>query len=143
MQVASPIYVSLSLFFKTMFVYNSQSQFFSTWLCFISPGNIQLVWKISWLVLWSQSTQKDCVRAKNKLQFASWLFCTHWQVIKPQNSLKSKKSVLTQIYIKQNIHTNIKHKIFKELVPSVLPLLKKYIRLGHAGIVEHSVDLSI
>ena len=41
---------------------------------------------------------------------------------------------MTQIYIKQNI---------KELVPSVSPLLKKHIRLGHAGIVGHSVDLSI
>ena len=35
------------------------------------------------------------------------------------------------------------HKIFEELVPSVSPLLKKYIKLGHAGIVDHSVDLSI
>ncbi|WP_419652633.1 hypothetical protein, partial [Thiolapillus sp.] len=35
------------------------------------------------------------------------------------------------------------HKIFEELVPSVSPLLKKHIRLGHAGIVDHSVDLSI
>ena len=40
-------------------------------------------------------------------------------------------------------YTNIGHKIFKELVPSVSPLLKKHIRLGHAGIVDHSVDLSI
>ena len=38
---------------------------------------------------------------------------------------------------------NIKHRIFQELVPSVLPLLKKHIMLGHAGIVDHSVDLSI
>ena len=43
--------------------------------------------------------------------------------------------------IKQNI--NIKHKFFEELVPSVSPLLKKHIRLGHAGIVDHSIDLSI
>ena len=41
-------------------------------------------------------------------------------------------------------HTQISNiKIFKELVPSVSPLLKKHIRLGHAGIVDHSVDLSI
>ena len=32
---------------------------------------------------------------------------------------------------------------FEELVPSVSPLLKKHIRLGHAGIVDHYVDLSI
>ena len=49
---------------------------------------------------------------------------------------------MTQIYTKQNIH---KHQTqnFEELVPSVSPLLKKHIRLGHAGIVDHSVDLSI
>ena len=36
------------------------------------------------------------------------------------------KSVLTQIYIKQNIHTQTsKQKNFEELVPLVLPLLKK------------------
>ena len=29
--------------------------------------------------------------------------------------------------------------IFEDLVPSVLPLLKEHIRLGHAGIVDHSV----
>ena len=29
--------------------------------------------------------------------------------------------------------------IFEELVPSVLPLLKEHIRLGHAGIVDHSI----
>ena len=49
---------------------------------------------------------------------------------------------MTQIYIKQNIHKHQTH-IFEELVPSVSPLFKKHIRLGHAGIVEHSVDLSI
>ena len=49
---------------------------------------------------------------------------------------------MTQVYIKQNIR-NIGHKSFEELVPSVSPLLKKHIRLGHAGIVDHSVDLSI
>ena len=35
------------------------------------------------------------------------------------------------------------HKIFKELVPSVSPLLKEQLRLGHAGIVDHSIDLSV
>ena len=49
---------------------------------------------------------------------------------------------MTQIDIKQNIH---KHRTqnFVELVPSVSPLLKQHIRLGHAGIVNYSVDLSI
>ena len=43
----------------------------------------------------------------------------------------------------KNTLVNIGHKIFEELVPSVLLLLKKHIRLGHAGITDHSVDLSI
>ena len=49
---------------------------------------------------------------------------------------------MTQIYIKKK-YTNITHKLFEELVPSVSPLLKKHVRLEHAGIVDHSVDLSI
>ena len=49
---------------------------------------------------------------------------------------------MTQIYIKQNIHKH-QTQIFEELVPSVSPLLKMHIRLGHAGIMDHSVDLSI
>ena len=49
---------------------------------------------------------------------------------------------MTQIYIKQNIRKHRKQN-FEELVPWVPPLLKKHIRLGHAGIVDHSVDLSI
>ena len=40
-------------------------------------------------------------------------------------------------------YTNIKHYIFKELVPSVSSLLKKHIRVGHAGVVNHSINLSI
>ena len=39
-----------------------------------------------------------------------------------------------------------KHKIFEELVPFVLPLFKKkkkHIRLGHAGIMDPSVNLAI
>ena len=36
----------------------------------------------------------------------------------------------------KHTHTNTKHGIFKELVPSVLPLLKKFIGLGQAGIAN-------
>ena len=43
----------------------------------------------------------------------------HKIIQKPQNPS------CTQIYIKHN--RNIEHKIFEELVPSVLPLLKKHI----------------
>ena len=39
---------------------------------------------------------------------------------------------------KTYIHKHQTH-IFEELVPSILPLLKDHIRLGHAGIVDHSV----
>ena len=55
-------------------------------------------------------------------------------------SINHKISHDTNLH-KTKIYTNIKHKIFEELVPSVSPLLKKHIRLGHAGIVDHSVDL--
>ena len=40
-------------------------------------------------------------------------------------------------------YRNIKQFFLEKLVPSVSPLLKKHIRLEHAGIVDHSVDLSI
>ena len=50
-----------------------------------------------------------------------------------------------QFYSSTQTHTytNIKHKIFEELVPSVLPLINKHIRLGHVGILDNSVGLSI
>ena len=43
----------------------------------------------------------------------------------------------------KKIYTNIKNFFFNELVSSLLPLLKKHIRLGYTGIVDHSVDLSV
>ena len=51
----------------------------------------------------------------------------------------------TNLYKTKHTNTIIKRNIFKELVLLVLPLLKKkkkHIRLGHAGIVDISVDLS-
>ena len=54
-----------------------------------------------------------------------------------------KLSINHKISTENKTYRNIEHKIFEELVPSVSPLLKKHIRLGHAGIVDHSVDLSI
>ena len=66
---------------------------------------------------------------------------------KPSNHKSStthKISHDTNLHKKHtHTHTNIGHKFFEELLPSVSPLLKKHIRLGHAGIVDHSVDLSI
>ena len=43
----------------------------------------------------------------------------------------------------QKTCTNIKNKFLEKLVPLVLLLLKKHIRLGYVGIMDHSVDLSI
>ena len=64
-----------------------------------------------------------------------------------RKSSNHKLSINHKISHDTNLHKT-KHKqtldkIFEELVPSVSPLLKKHIRLGHASIVDHSVDLSI
>ena len=45
--------------------------------------------------------------------------------------------------MRQDMHLHIKHKSFEESVPLVFPPLKKRIRLGHTGVVENSVGLSI
>ena len=85
---------------------------------------------------------REYTMAKNNVQSVSYLLCTQVikaQIIPPPKKKKPTKSVLTQTHIKK--YTNIKHNIFEELAPSVLPLLKKkHIRLGHAGIVDHSID---
>ena len=65
-----------------------------------------------------------------------------------RKSSNHKLSINHKISHDTNLHKTkhtqkIGHKIFEELVPSVSPLLKKHIRLGHAGIVDHSVNLSI
>ena len=39
----------------------------------------------------------------------------------------------------KHTYTNTRHKIFEVLVPSVLPLLKGHIKLGHAVAVDHFV----
>ena len=61
-------------------------------------------------------------------------------VIKPQIIQKPQN----QSWHKSTEHTH-KHNYKKkeELVPLVLPLLKKHIRLGHAGIMDHFTNLSI
>ena len=56
---------------------------------------------------------------------------------------KTTKSVLSQIYIKQNIHKH-QTKNFRRSSPfGIAPVKKKHIRLGHAGIVDRYVNLSI
>ena len=62
---------------------------------------------------------------------------------KTSNHKLSKNHKISPDTNLQETYTNIRHIFFEELVPSVLLLLKKHIRLGHAGIVDHSVDLSI
>ena len=61
------------------------------------------------------------------------------------NYRKATKSVLTQIYIKQKINKhqtqNFRGICFFGI--ATVKKKKKHIRLGHAGIVDHSVDLSI
>ena len=51
---------------------------------------------------------------------------------------------MTQIYIKQNIHKHRTQK-FRRISPfGITPVKKKkHTRLGHSGIMDHSVDLSI
>ena len=92
------------------------------------------------LVFWAESTTKDYITAKNNVQSVCYLLCT--QVIKPEIIHKPQNQTWHK-FTQNKTYTNIRHKIFKELVPSISPLLKKHIRLGHAGIVDHSVDLAI
>ena len=76
--------------------------------------------------------------AKNNVQSVSCLLCT--QVIKPKIIQKQQYQSCTQIYVEKKKNnknkqtnkqtnkkklSNIEHKIFEELVPLVLPLLKK------------------
>ena len=94
-------------------------------------------------MFWAESTTKDYITAKNNVQSVSYLLCA--QVIKPEIIQKPQNQSCTQIFIKQNIH---KHRTqnFRRISPfGITPVKKKkkYIRLGHVGIVDHSVELSI
>ena len=42
-------------------------------------------------------------------------------------------------YVLSAFSLNLYSNTIERLVPLILPLLKEYIRLGHAGIVDHSV----
>ena len=64
------------------------------------------------------STTKDYIRAEYKLSPNYFAYTCH------------QTTTFFKIYnISQNTCTNIKHKIFEEFVSSILPLLKKHIRL--------------
>ena len=93
----------------------------------------------SWLV---EPRQPQRITSGLKQTSVCLLFTLHASH-QTTNSPKTTTSVPTHNYLHKT-YTNIKHNIFEALVPSVLPLLKKkkkHIRLGHAGIVDHSVDL--
>ena len=92
------------------------------------------------MFVWAQSTTKDYIRAKKKFSLSP-TYSTH----KSSNHKFSqiyKISPDTNLYETKDTCTNIKHKMYEELDPSVLPLFKRHIRLGHPGIVDNSVDLS-
>ena len=62
--------------------------------------------------------------AKNNVQSGSYLLCM--QVIKPQITHKTTKSVMTQIYMKQNVH---KHRTqnFRRISPfGITPVEKAH-----------------
>ena len=90
---------------------------------------------VSQLVFWAQSTTKDYIRAKNNVQSVSYFYPAR----KPSNH-KSKNNKISTATNVQKTYTNIKQNFFEELVPSVLPLLKKHVRLGHTGIVDQLVN---
>ena len=77
--------------------------------------------------------------AKNNVQSVSYLLSM--QVITPQVIPKPQNQSWHKFTWKS--YTNIKHKIKKKLVPLVSLLLKKHTRLGHAGIVDHSVNFIV
>ena len=57
----------------------------------------------------------------------------------------SQENLQNPSYTNTQQNKTYKHKhqtqIFEELVPSILPLLKEHINLGHAGIVDNSVEV--
>ena len=94
------------------------------------------------MVFSAKSTTKDYIRAKTNFNLSLiYSFTLH----KSSNHKFPKNHTIspdTTLHITKHTQ-NIKNFFFEELVLSVLPLLKKHIRLEHAGIVDHFVDLSI
>ena len=91
-------------------------------------------------MFWAESTTKDYITAKNNVQSASYLLCM--QVIKPQIIQKPQNQSWHKL--SENI---AKHQtqIFRRISPFGIALLKKqnkkkHIRLGQAGIMDHSID---
>jgi len=93
---------------------------------------------------------RKCTRQKSS---SNWILmsCQPHRVTSGQSNSGHKQihssKLFSHIYqpsvksiYKTNHFANIKHTYtnIEELVPSVLPLLKEHIRLGHAGIVERN-----
>ena len=112
----------------------------------------------------------DCVysfqfnpkKERKKKRKKKELICWHFEPSQPQRITSGLKSTSTSLLFTP--HTSSNHKFhenhqtspdtnlhktkhtqhFRRISPfGVLPLLKKHIRPGHAGIVDHSVDLLI
>ena len=96
----------------------------------------------SLLVCWYfEPSQPQQITSGLKQTSISLLFTLH-TCLQTTNYPKTTKSVLSQIYIKQSIH-KYQTKFSKNYPFSIAPVKKKkHIRLGHAGIVDHSVNLS-
>ena len=77
------------------------------------------------------SGQTKSVMRKFTFQNASHML-TFSQASPQSQSLRKRKNI-AYVYIHQK-------KLLEELVPSLIPLLKEHIRLGHADTVDHSIQ---
>ena len=100
---------------------------FYAWLfCYRSKETKNQRNVVSKLVFWTQSTTEDYIRAKTNFNLSP-IYSSH-----KSSNHKFPKKIFFKNTQNQSWHkftynktyTNVKHKIFEELVPSVLPLLK-------------------
>ena len=77
------------------------------------------------MVFRDQSTTKDYIIAKNNNNNKMFCLSPIYSARKSSNHKLSKNHEISYGTNLQKTYTNIKHKIFQELVPLVLPLLKK------------------
>ena len=95
---------------------------------------------VNYLVLCAQSTKTDYIRAKTNFNLSPIYFaCTssNHKVIK-------NHKISPDTHLHKTKHTQTPTKNVQRISPfGIAPVKKKHIRLGHAGIVDHCVDLSI
>ena len=91
---------------------------------------------------WSNSVTCECTLCHMRMHITSHAdahYKTHLiQYVNPFTSQIYKISLCTN---KTRIHRH-QTQTFQELVPSILPLFKKHLKLGHAGIVNHSISFT-